>query len=207
MRFGNDRNQCADPGRQARPSTHSKEVSVTARGFAVTLIATVALAALIGGPLADARADHGKRSKKSFKASLSGYNEVPSVSTPAAGGFRARLDRDGQSLRYELSHRDLSPGVRFSHIHLGQSRTNGGIIVFLCQTPGFPDPTALAPTCTEGEGHLTGEISAANVIGPAGQGIAPGEFDELVSALRNGAAYVNLHTDTFPPGELRGQVR
>ena len=180
---------------------------MTARGFGFTLMATVALAALIGAPVAPAAADSGKRSKKSFKARLSGYNEVPSVSTAAKGVFRARLSQDGQSLRYALSYRSLSPGVRFSHIHLGQSRTNGGIIVYLCQTPAFPDPTMQAPTCTDGEGHLTGEISADSVIGPAAQGIAPGEFEELVHALRSGAAYVNLHTNTFPGGELRGQIR
>ena len=44
------------------------------------------------------------------------------------------------------------------------------------------------------------------MIGPAGQGIAAGEFAELVRALRAGAAYANVHTTAHPGGEIRGQV-
>ena len=53
---------------------------------------------------------------------------------------------------------------------------------------------------------MSGTITAAQVIGPAGQGIQPGEFAELVKALRVGAAYANVHTTTFPAGEIRGQI-
>ena len=44
------------------------------------------------------------------------------------------------------------------------------------------------------------------MIGPGGQGIAAGEFAELVRAMRAGATYVNIHTTAFPGGEIRGQV-
>jgi hypothetical protein len=40
----------------------------------------------------------------------------------------------------------------------------------------------------------------------AAQGIAAGEFGELVAALRAGRAYANVHTTKFPPGEIRGQI-
>jgi hypothetical protein len=43
--------------------------------------------------------------------------------------------------------------------------------------------------------------------GIVGQGIAPGEFEELLAAIRAGVAYANVHTSTFPGGELRGQLR
>ena len=49
-------------------------------------------------------------------------------------------------------------------------------------------------------------ITAASVIGPAGQGISAGEFAELIRAIRSGNAYVNVHTMTFPAGEIRGQL-
>jgi hypothetical protein len=53
---------------------------------------------------------------------------------------------------------------------------------------------------------VSGTITSADVIGPAGQGIAPGEFDELVRALREGATYANVHTTLYPGGEIRGQI-
>jgi hypothetical protein len=32
-------------------------------------------------------------------------------------------------------------------------------------------------------------------------------FSALINALNNGTAYVNVHTNQFPAGEIRGQVR
>jgi hypothetical protein len=45
------------------------------------------------------------------------------------------------------------------------------------------------------------------VIGPADQGIDPGEFDELVRAMRAGVTYANVHTTRFGGGEIRGQIK
>ena len=44
-------------------------------------------------------------------------------------------------------------------------------------------------------------------MGPAAQGIAPGEFDELVDAIRAGVSYANVHSTTYPMGEIRAQLR
>jgi hypothetical protein len=95
--------------------------------------------------------------------------------------------------------------VRQAHIHLGQKGVNAGVIVFLCQTDTNRDPTMLAPTCPQ-SGTVSGTLTAANVIGPANQGIAAMEFAELVAAIRAGAVYVNVHTAGFPGGEIRGQL-
>ena len=53
---------------------------------------------------------------------------------------------------------------------------------------------------------VTGTITAANVVGPVGQGITAGEFEELVRAILAGVTYVNVHNATFPSGEIRGQI-
>jgi len=135
---------------------------------------------------------------------LRGVQEVPSVSTGAEGLFRARIAPDGGQIAYELKYRDLEGDVLQSHIHFGQRHVNGGVSVFLCQTEAAPDPTGLAPMCPP-SGRVQGLLRAANVIGPEAQGLSAGEMAELVAAIRAGAAYVNVHSTTFPGGEIRGQ--
>ncbi len=148
---------------------------------------------------------------------LRGYEEVVfgaaigAVSTQATGRFRAKLNDDKTSIEYELRYGGLEGDVTQAHIHFGQRRTQGGISVFLCQTPTAGDPAGLAPTCppspADGTVTVTGTLTAANVIGPAPQGIAVGELAELVRAIRAGVTYVNVHSTVFPGGEIRGQLR
>lgn len=137
---------------------------------------------------------------------LSSYNEVPSVSSPAQGLFRARIDARAGQIAYELSYAGLQGTVTQAHIHFGQHDVNGGVSAFLCDSETNPDPTGGAPSCPA-SGSVSGLLVAANVVGPASQGLSPGEFAELVAAIRAGVAYVNVHTTSFPAGELRGQFR
>ncbi|MGH3023992.1 MAG: CHRD domain-containing protein [Gaiellaceae bacterium] len=141
--------------------------------------------------------------KKNVKANLEGFNEVPAVSSFGEGSFTASIDTDAQTITYELSYGGLNSAASAAHIHLGQRGANGGVSAFLC---GGGDK----PACPAGTGateSVSGVIDAADVIGPAGQGIAAGEFDELVRAIRAGVTYANVHTATQPGGELRGQLR
>jgi hypothetical protein len=139
------------------------------------------------------------------RATLEGYQEVVSLSTPASGSLDLTISPDGESVEYTLSYDGLATNVLFSHIHLGRPAINGGIMVFLC-TNGAPPAGPLPPICPQVGGTVTGTLTAANVIGPAGQGVSAGEFDEFIEALRAEAAYGNVHTTAFPGGEIRGQV-
>lgn len=130
-----------------------------------------------------------------FRASLNGYLEVPSIATDARGSFRAELD--GDTLSYRLTIRDFSEDPLFAHIHFARPDVNGGVIAFLC---GGDDK----PVCPR-NGTVNGTITAANVIGP-GRGITAGEFGELIKAMRNGATYANVHSNTYQPGEIRGNI-
>ena len=95
-----------------------------------------------------------------------------------------------------------------SHIHVGQLGVNGSVVIFLCQTATNPDPTGLAPPCPQ-EGSVTGTITAANVIAgaTASQQLTAGDLAAVVTAIRAGAAYANVHTNVSPGGEIRGQIR
>jgi hypothetical protein len=147
---------------------------------------------------------------KNFTGSpLSGYEETPStLSTPAVGSFEARLSKDGTSLHYELSYSGLEGVVQQAHVHFGQRALGGGISFWLCETAApFQSPSDSTPTCPAAPGGtIEGDITAAEVIGPAGQGIAPREFDEIVAAMRAGYAYANVHSSTRPSGEIRAQI-
>ena len=141
-----------------------------------------------------------------LEARLRPFTEVPSVSSTASGHFKAEVDQRANSISYQLSYSGLQGEVRQAHIHLGQKAVNGGIMVFLCQTSVNPDPTGLAPMCPQ-SGTVHGVIQAANIIGPALQGIDPMEFAEVIAAIRGGVAYVNVHSSKFTGGEIRGQLR
>lgn len=136
-----------------------------------------------------------------LKAALRGYSEVPAVSSTGMGRFTARVHADGTAIDYELSYAALEGAVTLAaHIHLGQKDVAGGVIAFLCGGGG-------KPACPPNRGTVAGTITAADVVGPTGQGIAPGEFAELLRAADAGVTYVNVHTDKHPGGEIRGQVK
>jgi hypothetical protein len=140
-----------------------------------------------------------------IRETLTGYEEVPALSTPAHGAFHARLQAGQGEIRYKLSYADLSGDVQQAHIHLGQRAVNGGITVFLCTNLGN-GPVGTQP-CPPAPATITGTIHPQDVVGPVEQGISPGEFGELVDAIRAGVTYVNVHSATFPNGEIRAQLR
>ena len=160
----------------------------------LALVAVVVL--LLDG--SQATADDGK--EKTFRAKLDGGHETPSISTGATGEFRAKLNAAGDELSYELTYSGLEGGsTLFAHVHLGQTGVAGGVMFFLCGGGG-------KPACPNGQGTVTGTVDASNVIGPAGQGISAGQFDKVIDAMRDRVSYANVHTASFPSGEIRGQI-
>lgn len=149
---------------------------------------------------ADAAAD-----RRHVRAELASTEEVAALSTTGHGLFRGTLSNDGEELTWELRYDDLEGEVLQAHLHLGQRGVNGGISIFLCSNLG--NGPAGTPACPEPPAVVTGTASADDVIGPAGQGIAAGEWEEVVRAIRRGVVYANVHSDLFPGGEIRGQLR
>jgi hypothetical protein len=144
---------------------------------------------------------------KRLRAILSGYNEVPTVSTDGRGAFFARLSDDETQIQYRLDYGRLAGTAMAAHIHLGARHTNGGVIIWLCGPAASVPPGTPECPAAGGDGpEAAGTLNAAGVIGPAGQGIAAGEFAELVRAIKAGVTYVNVHSSTFGGGEIRGQV-
>ena len=163
--------------------------------FAICLIALLAVSAIAF------------TQAKRIREFLTGYEEVPAVSTVAEGEFHARISNDSSRIDYELKYSDLEGSVTQAHIHFGQKGVNGGISVWLCGNPGPGiTPPAGTQACPPSPATITGTLTAADVVGPAGQGIAAGEFAELISAIRAGKTYANVHSTKFPGGEIRSQI-
>jgi hypothetical protein len=142
---------------------------------------------------------------RGVRARLSGYQEVPVVSTVGTGEFRGKIDKDTGEIDYEFSYSGMQGMVTQAHIHLAQRGVNGGIVVWLCRTTqAAPEGT---PLCGSPDFESSGRITAASVVAAnPGQQFAAGELAELGKALRAGVAYVNVHTDLSPGGEIRGQI-
>ena len=166
---------------------------------AVFLAVVVTLAIGLAAPSVSAQ-------PTTFRALLSGGDEVPPNASLGRGTAIFKLSADGTELEYRLIVANIE-NVTASHIHLGPAGSNGPVVAFLYGS--------VPPGGGRIEGVIaTGAITAANLVGPlTGQ-----PFSMLVAALRAGTAYVNAHTNDgvaptntgpgdFPGGEIRGQVQ
>jgi hypothetical protein len=130
-----------------------------------------------------------------FRADLSGSNEVPAVSTGAAGTCGFQLE--GGQVRYSVEAHGIT-AVIGAHIHVAPAGTNGPVRVVLFPFPGGPVITT-SPTGAVSGVLMTGTFDATHLSGIT--------FEGLVSAMRSGQTYCNIHTTAHPGGEVRGQIQ
>jgi hypothetical protein len=141
---------------------------------------------------------------KNIRELLTGLKEVPVISTTGHGSFTARISDNDSQIEWELSYADLEGDVLQAHIHFGPPNNTGNISVFLCTNLGN-GPAGTQP-CPPSPATINGVATAADVIGPTGQGIEAGALNELIAAIRNGKTYANVHTSKWPAGEIRSQL-
>jgi hypothetical protein len=161
-----------------------KKLSIVA--IAVLLLAAVATPTVLAGD-----------SSRKFHAKLNGYLEVSSISTDGRGTFRATVK--GSLISYRLRYSGLGSDAMAAHIHFARPDVNGGVVAFLC---GGGDK----PVCPPAGGTVSGVIDAADIIGVPDKGIGAGQIGKLIKAMKAGATYVNVHTMTYPSGEIRGNI-
>jgi hypothetical protein len=135
-----------------------------------------------------------------YKAQLSGDQEVPPVQTNASGNATLQIPLSAISspqatVKYTVNVTDIE-NVTGAHIHMGKMGENGDIVVTLCK----------AETCSAGgmTGALSlrGTFNATNLEGP----MAGKQIDALATSMTNGETYVNVHSQQYPNGEIRGQI-
>ena len=173
-------------------------------GFGTTTAATVT--AIAGQSFSKSPS-----SEKQFSAVLTGDNEVPPVNTDAAGRIELTTNSQQNALDYELSISNLNGIVTGAHIHRGSVGTNGPIVADLKNIGGSSSAFAGASaSASAGNGGSTmtstsigGIITSANLKGP----LSGKQISDLIRLIQDGKAYVNVHTDQKPNGEIRGQLK
>ena len=138
---------------------------------------------------------------------LTGYEEVPTLNSNGSGEFTARIRQDGSAIDYTLTYRDL-PNVTQAHIHFGRPATTGGIVLWLCNQTASPPAGITPPACQSNaaatSSTVTGTLTPADLVPVPNQGVAT--FADVIDAIRNSAAYANIHTTVRPTGEIRGSL-
>jgi CHRD domain len=161
---------------------------------------------------------------------LSGDEEVFSGSpspadSHAQGQAVFQIAPDEQSFTYTLIVANIENVVQ-AHIHCGPVGVNGPIVVWL-----YPDPSASSalpgPTgphngvLVQGTVNNTVDPPTTNHVTPTTSALCPGgvaSFADVLARIREGNAYVNVHTNDgvappnqgpgdFPGGEVRGQFQ
>ena len=154
-------------------------------------LAAAVLLALAAGTLGCDDDDETGPDNPRFTAALAASKEVepPTPITSGATGTTA-FTLTGTTVSYAIDVTGLSSNATAAHIHGPASATqNAGVIV------------PLTPVAAQTNGRLaTGTFTAASITA------AGVSFDSLLVLMRNGNAYVNVHTTANPAGEIRGQI-
>ena len=141
---------------------------------------------------------------KTFAAKLSGANEVPPRETDAFGAAFFAVNEDGSAFKYRLKVANIE-NVTASHIHCAAAGVNGSVGVTLF-------------VGSAGSGPFDGLLASGTITAPdTGNSCGWTSVADVVAAIANGGAYVNVHTNDgvaptntgpgdFPGGEIRGQI-
>ena len=126
-------------------------------------------------------------------AVLSGGSEAPAVvNTGAHGKAVITIDPDSGEVTWVIDVFNYPTGLTASHIHVGAAGTAGPVIIDFA-------PTNLG---VSGPFRLSG--STRSFIARPAQGIR--SMEEMMIAIAAGNAYVNVHSQANPGGEIRGQL-
>ncbi len=137
--------------------------------------------------------------QKKFSATLVGTNEVPSVTTTAAGKMDLTQE-DSVSILYTISTTAPTDSITMAHIHAGAAGANGPIMVWF-----FPTELSRAPGAGTATG-INGVVRVGRFTRAGTFFVAPYTWDSLLVRMNAGTAYANMHTRKFGGGEIRGQV-
>ena len=126
-----------------------------------------------------------------FSTPLTGMEEVPPVNTNSTGIALFELVKNNINFKVNVTNLD---NINAAHIHLGEFGQNGDVIFTLFK-PATPIDV-LNGTLVEGK------VTAVDLQGP----LKGKNVNDLFQLINNTKTYVNIHTEQYPNGEIRGQI-
>ncbi len=158
------------------------------------LVLAIGIAPLVAAPI-------------SFYGNLSGPNESPANASPGTGTAVVTIDSLTHTLTLNVSFFGLLGTTTASHIHVingpGDANTADTLGPVATTTPtfvGFPTGVTSGTFFTALDTTLAGSFNPTFVTNAGSVALAEGA---LFTAIIEGRAYLNIHTNLFPAGEIR----
>jgi hypothetical protein len=138
-----------------------------------------------------------------FFATLSGAAEIPPTGSPGTGFAHVTIDDTAHTLRVQATFSGLTSTTIASHIHCcALQPANVGVATTVPTFPGFPLGVMSGTYDNTFNTLLDSTYNPAFVT--ANGGTAASAEAALFSGMLLGQSYLNIHTNAFPAGEIRG---
>jgi hypothetical protein len=153
---------------------------------------------------------------KNFNATLSGSQQVPPVKTNGIGTASFELLGDNQTIHYQINILDV-PDITGIHIHQGKVGENGDVVVniynkskdnniFLKENE--TKISQIESNSVKINGNVqssflaSGTINNSDLKGP----LSGKSISDLINLIKSKNTYVNVHSQSHPDGEIRGEI-
>lgn len=151
---------------------------------------------------------------KNYNATLTGNQQVPPVKTNGIGSASFELLDDNKTLHYQIDVLDV-PKITEIHIHQGKSGENGDVIVNIYnskenifQNKNETKMSQIESSSVTINGNTqsslisSGTINNSDLKGP----LLGKNISDLITLIQSKNTYVNVHSESYPDGEIRGQI-
>ncbi len=135
----------------------------------------------------------------SFKALMTGYQEISPVYTKGTGEITVASDIDTSKLTITLNYANITAAPIAVRLFWGSAAVTGAPVLNICGSP-------TSNVCPASGASATFTFAPGLIQGVPGTGFPAGNLSALVDAMQNGVIYANVFTQQFPNGELRGQL-